>query len=53
MYKREVVITGFGLKTPLGKDSEENWENLRAMKTGITYHPRDDWPNFLQYFGKV
>ena len=53
MREREVVITGFGLITPLGINCEENWKNLNAMKTGIAYHPKDDMPNFLQYFGKI
>jgi 3-oxoacyl-[acyl-carrier-protein] synthase II len=53
MYERDVAITGVGLITPLGINCEENWENLRAMKTGIAHYPNDGRPNFLQYFGKV
>jgi 3-oxoacyl-[acyl-carrier-protein] synthase II len=53
MHERDVVITGVGLITPLGRNSEVNWQNLQAMKTGIAYYPRDGTPNFLQYFGKV
>jgi len=53
MHEREVVITGIGLITPLGLNCEENWENLKAMKTGIAFHPGDGSPNFLRYFGKV
>jgi len=53
MREREAVITGIGLITPLGINCEENWENLKAMKTGITRHPGDGRPDFLQYFGKV
>jgi len=53
MKERDVVITGMGLITPLGKNSEENWENLKAMKTGIAYYPENGLPKFLQYLGKV
>lgn len=53
MPVREVVITGLGLTTPLGKNLEENWENLKAMKTGIAYHPKNELPHFLQCFGEV
>jgi len=53
MYEREVVITGLGLITPLGMNCEGNWENLKAMKTGIAHYPKDGLPNFLQYYGKV
>jgi len=50
---REVVITGMGLMTPLGIGVEENWENIKAMKTGIGYYPQDEVPRFLQHMGKV
>lgn len=53
MSKREVVITGKGLITPLGKNVDENWKNIKAMKTGIAYYPDNELPNFLQYMGKV
>jgi len=53
MYEREVVITGAGLITPLGINCEENWKNLKEMKTGIAHYPKDGLPNFLQYLGKV
>ncbi|HAM52863.1 MAG TPA: hypothetical protein DCP92_20005 [Nitrospiraceae bacterium] len=42
-----------GLITPLGKGVEENWENMKAMKTGIAHYPQDNVPEFLQYMGKV
>jgi 3-oxoacyl-[acyl-carrier-protein] synthase II len=50
---REVVITGMGLITPLGVGLEENWENVKALKTGITHYPRDGVPSFMQYVGRV
>jgi len=53
MHERDVVITGVGMITPLGLNCEENWDNMKAMKTGIAYYPEDGMPNFLQYFGKV
>lgn len=53
MNKQEVVITGMGLITPLGKNLAENWENLRGMKTGIAHYPKNGLPKFLQYMGKV
>lgn len=52
MFEREVAITGMGLITPNGKNLGENWENLKAMKTGIGHYP-DDLPRPLQYKGKV
>jgi len=51
--EREVVITGMGLMTPLGNGTEENWENVKRMKTGIGFYPQDELPRFLQYMGKV
>ena len=51
--EREVVITGMGLMTPLGIGAEENWENVKIMKTGIGFYPQDEVPRFLQYMGKV
>jgi 3-oxoacyl-[acyl-carrier-protein] synthase II len=51
--EREVVITGMGLITPLGKGVEENWENMKSLKTGIGHYPQKQVPRFLQYMGKV
>jgi len=51
--KREVVITGTGLVTPLGIGVEENWMNVQGMKTGITRIPVDELPLFMQYKGSV
>lgn len=53
MSIREVVITGMGLITPLGRGVAENWENMRQMKTGLAHYPHDAAPGFLQYMGKV
>ena len=53
LNKRDVVITGMGLITPLGIGVEENWESVKTMKTGIGYYPREEVPRFLQYMGKV
>lgn len=53
MSNREVVITGMGLISPLGIGIEENWENLKDMKTGIAHFQEDAMPRFLQYMGKV
>ena len=51
--RREVVITGLGLTTPLGVGVEENWEGVKALRTGIEYYPVDGVPSFLSYLGKV
>ena len=53
MSDRDVVITGMGFISPLGKDTEENWLNLKSMKTGIGYYPEKGKPVFSQYLGKV
>jgi 3-oxoacyl-[acyl-carrier-protein] synthase II len=53
MSEREVVITGLGLTTPLGKSAVENWSNVKSMKTGIIHDPKKDLPNYLQYIGRV
>ncbi|MDA8082929.1 MAG: beta-ketoacyl synthase N-terminal-like domain-containing protein [Nitrospiraceae bacterium] len=53
MEGREVVITGLGLVSPLGKTVSENTENVKALKTGIGHYPAGDKPLFLQYMGKV
>jgi 3-oxoacyl-[acyl-carrier-protein] synthase II len=53
MSNRDVVITGMGFVSPLGKDSEENWSNLKSLKTGIGYYPENGKPIFSQYIGKV
>jgi len=53
MSEREVVITGTGLTTPIGKNSEENCDSLQSLKTGILNNRSDDLPAFLHYTGKV
>ncbi|MGH7835230.1 MAG: beta-ketoacyl-[acyl-carrier-protein] synthase family protein [Candidatus Binatia bacterium] len=51
--KREAVITGMGLVSPLGSSVEENWQNLKAGRTGISYEPHNAPPAAFQYAGKV
>lgn len=53
MNRREVVITGLGLITPLGGDVEETWAGVEALRTGIARHAQDGLPNAFQYFGRV
>ncbi len=53
MSERKVVITGTGLTAPLGKTVEENWSNVKAMKTGIVHSPREDLPVSFQHGAKA
>ncbi len=63
MREREVVITGTGLLTPLGRNVEKNWENLKLMKTGISRNQAPEQnendssgralPESFRYRGKV
>ena len=53
MSEREVVITGTGLLSPAGKNVRENWDSVKALKTGIAHYPEDGLPDFFQYMGKV
>lgn len=48
-----MVITGMGLISPLGGTVAENWENMKALRTGIGYYPRENAPGYLQYLGKI
>ena len=40
--RRRVVITGYGMVTPLGKNTEETFENASLGKSGIDYITRFD-----------
>jgi len=51
--ERDVVITGMGLITPLGRSLDENWRSLKAGMTGIDRHPREGAPLSLEYCGRV
>lgn len=53
MSEREVVITGVGLTSSLGKNTGENWNSVKDMKTGIIHDPKDALPDYLQYIGRV
>jgi len=53
MSNREVVITGLGLTAPLGSTVEENWRNIKGMKSGIVHEPGEGLPDFLQYAGRT
>ncbi len=49
----EVVITGTGLTTPLGKNTPENRLALKSLNTGIAHEPKDGLPDYMQYTGRV
>jgi 3-oxoacyl-[acyl-carrier-protein] synthase II len=53
MTRPEVVITGIGLVTPLGRNVEENWAQMAALRTGIGHYPREGAPRAFEYLGKV
>lgn len=53
MNRRAVAITGLGLLTPLGRNVEENWAGVEALRTGIAPHAEEGLPNAFQYFGRV
>lgn len=53
MGPREVVVTGMGLITPIGGNIDENWDSLKAMKTGIAHYPNDALPKYMQYMGRA
>ncbi len=50
---RNVVITGMGLVTPLGKNLEECWRNLKAGRTGIRETGNKSLPPSFRYRGMV
>jgi 3-oxoacyl-[acyl-carrier-protein] synthase II len=41
LVKRRVVVTGYGLITPLGSGNEKNWDALMNGKSGIKYIPAE------------
>jgi len=53
LSNQDVLITGIGVISPLGKNSAENWTQLRNRQTGICHHPKNGLPEFLQYMGKI
>jgi 3-oxoacyl-[acyl-carrier-protein] synthase II len=53
MPPKEIAITGMGLISPLGLNVAQNWDNLKAQRTGIGHYPRDGQPLFAQYLGRV
>jgi 3-oxoacyl-[acyl-carrier-protein] synthase II len=53
MQEREVVITGIGLISPIGKSVDENWAKVRDMKSGIAHYPKEGLPDFMQYAGRA
>ncbi|MDQ0153887.1 beta-ketoacyl-ACP synthase II [Robertmurraya andreesenii] len=47
MTKRRVVVTGVGAVTPLGKDIETTWKNIKEGVSGVGFLTRlnpDDYP---------
>lgn len=52
MPKHSVVITGVGLITPLGNDTQTTWQNLIAGKSGITSLV-EKFPSLADYHCKV
>ncbi len=53
MPDREVVITGMGLVTPLGKGVHDNWKKILENKTGIAQNPDNDLPKPFQCLGRI
>ncbi|MBF0591545.1 MAG: hypothetical protein HQL02_05595 [Nitrospirae bacterium] len=57
----DVAVIGMGLVTPLGTGVHDNWQGMLSMQTGIRHHglpgnepdPNQDYPRYLQYYGKV
>ena len=42
MSRRRVVVTGIGIVSPIGNNAAENWESIRAGRSGITRITRFD-----------
>ena len=40
--RRRVVVTGIGIVSPIGNNAAENWESIRAGRSGITRITRFD-----------
>ena len=53
MSNRDVLITGMGLISPLGKNAKEAWARLKKLETGISHTPREGLPPFMQYKGEI
>lgn len=53
MSSRDVLITGLGLISSLGKNVGENWTKLQKRETGICYCPGEGLPEFMQYMGAI
>lgn len=47
---RRVVVTGFGMLSPLGNSAQSTWENLLQGKSGIDYIDHFDVSNFATKF---
>lgn len=47
---RRVVVTGYGMLSPLGNDAESTWQNLLAGKSGIDTINHFDVSNFPTKF---
>ncbi len=47
---RRVVVTGFGMLSPLGNTAQSTWENLLLGKSGIDYIDHFDVSNFTTKF---
>ncbi|MEI7943107.1 MAG: beta-ketoacyl-ACP synthase II [Candidatus Riflemargulisbacteria bacterium] len=46
MTKKRVVITGLGLITPIGNDTNTTWNNLLAGKSGVVYLEDEGFTDF-------
>ena len=42
MSRRRVVVTGIGIVSPIGNNAAENWDSIRAGRSGITRITRFD-----------